>query len=83
MRGGYIFLQSPVPDETFSPILPDADRHVLSVGLGYKHGGHRFDLAYALSLFEDRHITNDQNPAYNGDYSLNANLFGITYGYAF
>ncbi len=83
LRAGYIFIQSPVPDDTLSPTLPDADRHVVSVGLGLKKSGHSLDLAYAYSFFEDRDIENNVNPDYNGTYELNSQLMGVTYGYQF
>ena len=33
-RGGYVFADSPVPERTFSPDVPDADYHAFSIGLG-------------------------------------------------
>jgi long-chain fatty acid transport protein len=35
LRGGYWHSQTPVPDATFVPTVPDADNHSLSVGLGF------------------------------------------------
>jgi long-chain fatty acid transport protein len=83
LRAGYIFIESPIPDETFSPTLPDADRHVLSVGLGYEQGANRLDAAYALSLFEDRDIRGNVNPAYDGEYGIESHLMSISYAYTF
>lgn len=83
LRAGYAFIQSPIPDETFSPTLPDADRHVISLGFGYEHGSHSLDLACAFSLFEDREITGNQNPAYDGTYEITSTLAGISYSYSF
>jgi len=34
LRGGYWHNQSAVPDATFNPAVPDAERHSISVGLG-------------------------------------------------
>ncbi len=83
LRAGYMYIESPIPDETLSPTLPDANRNVFSVGLGYKAGGHSLDVAYAYSLFDDRDINNNRNPAYNGDYDLTSHLLGVSYGYKF
>jgi long-chain fatty acid transport protein len=33
-RGGYWYSRTPVPDETFTPAVPDANNHTISVGLG-------------------------------------------------
>ena len=81
--GGYMFIESPIPDNTMSPTLPDADRHVFSVGLGRKSGGHSLDIAYAYSLFDDRKIDDNQDAAYNGDYDISSHLMGVSYGYTF
>jgi long-chain fatty acid transport protein len=83
LRGGYLYLPTPIPDRTFSPTLPDSNRHVLTAGVGFRHGHHAVDAAYALSLFEDRGVDNNVNPAYNGDYSFRSHLFGLSYAYAF
>ena len=34
LRGGYWHSQTPVPDSSFTPAVPDADNHAISVGLG-------------------------------------------------
>lgn len=83
LRAGYIYLLSPIPDETVAPTLPDISRSVVSVGLGYKHARHSFDVAYAYSIIPDRTISTDQNPAYNGTYETTSHLFGAAYGYTF
>ena len=83
LRAGYIYLESPVPDETLAPTLPDASRHVVTVGAGIKRGAHVIDLAYGYSFFPDRTVTSDQNPAYDGTYETTSHLMSISYGYSF
>jgi long-chain fatty acid transport protein len=83
LRAGYAFIETPIPDETSAPSLPDADRHVLSIGLGYTIGGHSLDLAYAYSIYDDRKVDNNQHPAFNGDYDIDSDLLGLTYSYSF
>lgn len=34
LRGGYWHSQTPVPDQSFLPTIPDADQHAISAGLG-------------------------------------------------
>jgi long-chain fatty acid transport protein len=34
LRAGYWHSQTPVPDRTFSPAVPDADNHAIATGLG-------------------------------------------------
>lgn len=42
LRAGYWYSQTAVPDASFSPSVPDADQHALSIGLGFlcKGGGY-------------------------------------------
>jgi long-chain fatty acid transport protein len=83
LRGGYQFYQSPVPDSTFSPTIPDADQNVITVGLGYIYGHHSFEAAYGADFYNSRHITNNQNPALNGNYDITVHLFSVAYRYTF
>jgi len=78
-RASYQFYESPVPDRTFSPVIPDANQNVITVGVGYTHKRHHLEAAYGLDFYNERHIRNNQQPAFNGDYSLNVHLFSFTY----
>ncbi len=79
-RFGYIFLQTPVPDQTLLPALPENDQHVVSVGLNFSRNGHRVNFAYAVGLYEDRDIDNNLNPAYNGKYEFISHIASLSYG---
>ena len=83
LRGGYMFIESPIPSSTLAPTLPDADRHLLSLGAGYAWKRHRVDLAYAFSVFQDRDVKDQPNPLYNGTYDLSSQLLGVSYGVNF
>lgn len=83
LRGGYQFYQSPVPDSTFSPTIPDADQNVITVGLGYRRGHHSFEAAYGLDFYNTRNITTDQTAAFDGKYTFNVHLFSLAYRYSF
>ncbi|HEX9284881.1 MAG TPA: outer membrane protein transport protein, partial [Nitrospirales bacterium] len=83
LRGGYQFYESPVPDRTFSPSIPDANQHVFTIGLGYRHGRHSLEVAYGLDFYDKRTITDNQTPAFNGTYNITVHLFSCAYGYAF
>ncbi len=83
LRTSYQFYESPVPDATFSPVIPDANQNVFTVGIGYHHRRHSGELAYGGIFYDDRHITNDQNPAYNGAYHFVVHLFAFSYRYSF
>lgn len=83
LRAGYNFLDSPVRQESMSPKLPDADRHVFAAGLGYTKDRHTVDVAVAYSVYNKLEVTGNQNPAFNGDYDLTGNLFAVSYSYKF
>ena len=79
-RAGYMYLPSPVPDQTLTPSVAEEDQSVVSVGMGYEKDGRKIDLAYAIGIFNGRTISDNENPAYNGDYDFESHLFGISYG---
>ena len=56
-RAGYIFSENSVPDNTYSPALPDGNRHVLSAGLGYQLKWIQIDITYQYSITETRNVT--------------------------
>ena len=83
LRGGYQFYESPVPDSTFSPTIPDANQNVITLGLGWKSRHHSLEAAYGLDFYDERQIANNQNPAFNGKYTFNVHLFSLAYRYSF
>jgi long-chain fatty acid transport protein len=70
LRGGYWYSQTPVPDQAFSPAVPDSDQHAVSIGLGllckrngfFAPGALGLDLAYQAILYETRTVQGSQNP---------------------
>jgi long-chain fatty acid transport protein len=82
-RAGYQYYESPVPDSTFSPTIPDANQNVFTVGLAYRHKHHSLEGAYGLDFYDTRKISNDQNAAFNGKYQVHVHLFSFAYRYAF
>ncbi len=79
----YQYFESPVPDATFSPGIPDSDQHTVTLGVRYQCGRHRVEAAYAPVFYLDRDIQNDQSPAYNGKYTFNVHLVSVAYGFSF
>jgi len=83
LRAGYIYLETPIPSRTMLPSIAEEDQSVVSVGLGYQQGAHRFDVAYAYGFFNGRDVKDNMNPAFNGEYDFEAHLFGASYGLTF
>ena len=82
-RTSYQFYESPVPDSTFSPTIPDANQNVFTFGLGYHYKKHFVEAAYGADFYDSRRIRNAQNPAFNGDYDVTVHLFSLAYHYSF
>lgn len=83
LRAGYIFDKTPQPDKSVEPMLPDADRHELTLGLGYKLSENLdLNFAYQIILFNDRTVVSPTN-TFPGTYKSKAHLFGINIGYKF
>lgn len=81
-RGGYVFDQSPVPDQTLSPIVPDTDGHLLSLGIGYSRGCFTIDMASMVLLPEDRHTQRNLDDL-NGKYFTSWMSFLVSLTYVF
>lgn len=79
---GYYFDESPVPDETLDPILPDADRHSFQVGASYDFGGFKVAGTYMNLMSEDRGTTTNYR-GINGDYESQTHIFSAQLSYSF
>jgi long-chain fatty acid transport protein len=84
VRGGYLFDQTPVPDKTLDPILPQADKNVFTMGIGYRLNAVSLDLSYAYLRNKDRTISNSvlEYPT-NGLYESSVHLISFSTGYSF
>ena len=81
---GAVYDETPVPDSTLDPTLPDADRLIGTTGISYKWGPVTTDLAYMAVVVQEREIegnANFQTPAkYPGRL---INLASVSVGYTF
>jgi long-chain fatty acid transport protein len=59
VRAGYIYSDNTVPNSTFSPSVPDSNRQVFSVGLGYAlTKRYNVDVVYQHSYSQNRTVDN-------------------------
>jgi long-chain fatty acid transport protein len=80
VRAGFIFDQAPEPAHTLGATLPDGDRYILSLGVGYQLDmGLYADLAYMFVTTGDNK-TSDNNKLV-GVYQAGAHLVGLSIGY--
>ena len=78
LRGGWTWLPSPVPDETFMPVLAEDDRNIFGLGAGYRNGRHAVDAAYSYSFQKDRKLAIGESPV-PGTYETESHLAALTY----
>ena len=60
VSAGYTYSENSVPDATFNPAVPDANRHFLNAGAGYAHGPWRVTLTLQRALAGTRHVHSGQ-----------------------
>ncbi len=58
---GFVYDQTPQPDEDVSPLLPDANRTGVSVGLGMHLFGLRAEISNLFLFFHDRTTTTNKD----------------------
>lgn len=85
-RAGYVYDETPQPEEAVSPLLPDADRDGITVGWGKQGARTSFDVALMYLQFSDRTRTKNftsEGPqsTFFGTYKNQAWLLGVTFGF--
>jgi long-chain fatty acid transport protein len=83
VAGGYFFSGNSTSDENFTPIVPDTDLHVGSVGFGRKGEHWRWALSAQIIAGGWREVSNNVNPAVNGRYQWFNQAVNATIGYHF
>ena len=81
VSAGYIYSENSVPNESFSPLIPDSNRHVISFGVGQRFDHLSWDLAYQYAYGPHRRI--DNGTLANGTYRFESHAVSLTLGYAF
>ncbi|MBF0533288.1 MAG: transporter [Candidatus Omnitrophica bacterium] len=87
LRCGYRFLQSPIPEPTWEPNLPDSSSHSAALGLGYKINSNlTVDVAYHGMFHPTQTIEKTQGgtgATIDGKYTNFTSLSTVTVGYKF
>lgn len=84
-RIGYVYDETPQPEETVSPLLPDADRNGFTIGYGRQGQRFSFDVALMYLTFDDRtrgkSFPGEEASTYFGTYQNEGLLYGLTFGF--
>jgi len=83
LRAGYIYDETPDPDAHVDYIVPANDRHLFSVGAGYKKDDFFCDLGYTYLYIVDRDITGrPADGVFTGEFKDgDAHMIGVSVGY--
>lgn len=87
VSAGYCFTENSTPDATYTPAVPDSDRHFYSAGVGYR--SHRFtaDLAWQYADGGTRRVTGSPpsliGATADGSYRNAINAISLSLGYKF
>ena len=90
IRAGYIYDLTPVPDSSFDPQVPDANRHIFTFGSDLKIWSFTLGFAYNYILAENRTknntiVTNGVAAPFqaNGRYSTDIHSVGLSWSFQF
>ena len=78
VRAGYIYSENSVPNSTFSPTLPDGNRHVLSAGLGCHIRRLQVDVVYQYSFTDSRTVTGSPGGLSDGKWTSDGHALMFT-----
>lgn len=78
ISAGYIYSENSVPNESFSPSVPDSNRHIFSAGVGYE--SERFSVALAYQYIYGPERVIEQGTAADGTYQTTAQALSLSVG---
>jgi long-chain fatty acid transport protein len=81
VSAGYVYSQKSVPNDSFSPGIPDSNRHIFSAGFGQAYDHFNWALAYQYTYGPARTVT--QDTAADGVYRFDSHAITLSLGYKF
>lgn len=82
LYGGYIYDETPAPDHTADPSLPDSNRNDFTVGIDWHHGDFTFSVSGMWVRSDSRTVT-EHYEGFNGYYEAQAYLLNVGFNYKF
>ena len=84
VSAGYFFSEASTPEAYYTPLVPDTDLHVGSLGVGYRGNRWRWAVAGQIIGGPYRDIDNQVvDPTVNGSYRLFTPTISVSVGYHF
>ena len=84
LSAGYIYQEHTVPNKSFTPLVPDQDLHVFSLGIGGEKQRLTWDLTYQFSYGPGRDVAGSvYGPNVSGHYTFTAHAFSLSVGWHF
>jgi long-chain fatty acid transport protein len=89
---GYCFSENSVPNDYYTPLAADMDRHFFSVGAGWKGRHLNFDIAYQMGYGPDHTVAGSTpsstpgqiaNQTADGKYGFNSSAVSVSVGWHF
>lgn len=80
LRAGYMYDPTPIPSTTLTAALPDANRHDVTVGMGYKFGNYGVDLGFLWVIPSTKDTSDEPNmPNYKGQYGVEVHVAALSF----
>lgn len=83
VSAGYFFSEASMPDKNYTPLVPDSDLHVGSLGVGYNGAHWSWALAAQAIGGDYRKVDGATDPSTNGRYRLFTPTLSVSVGYRF
>jgi long-chain fatty acid transport protein len=84
VSGGYVYIESSIPDKSFTPLVPDQDLHVFSTGVGGHYKRFAWDATYQFTYGPGHDVSGSvYGPSVAGNYNFIAHAFSLSLGYSF
>lgn len=88
VSAGYIYSENNVPNETFSPLNPDSNLHLGSIGFGHRGDTISWAIGYHFAYNGGREVSGNQADSFagqtaDGTYETFNHAFNVSVRYAF
>jgi long-chain fatty acid transport protein len=83
VSAGYTYAENSIPDATFTPAIPDSDRHLFALGGSYKTDGLKLSLTYQFGYSPDRTVSGSPFGLADGTYHNRTHAIATSVDYQF